>query len=326
MPKLPKGMFRRKGRPGFYVRLFRDGRDRWVALGSDFTDARRKLVELRSGQVTLPKGRTTVGEAAERWLTTYVQTQRTKQGQDLAKQRFRDYLGPHMGGMLLERLTKEDVRGYRLWIERTTKLSPTSVWHLLSDLRCLLNWCEDIGLLDRSPFPRRVMPKLQEQPPKVLADEEVAALMGLPEPYGFIARLGLGTGLRWGELVRAQSSDVQDGQLVVHQTKSRKVRRVPLNPELREELRMRVGLLVPLVNGWSFTEQSRKLSGVSRFHPHMMRHTFATRWLASGGSLAALQELLGHSSITTTQRYARLNGDMVRREAERVYASSSGGR
>jgi site-specific recombinase XerC len=87
---------------------------------------------------------------------------------------------------------------------------------------------------------------------------------------------------------------------------------------------MRVGLLVPLVNGWSFTEQSRKLSGVSRFHPHMMRHTFATRWLVSGGSLAALQELLGHSSITTTQRYARLNGDMVRREAERVYAGQRG--
>jgi integrase len=320
MPKMPKGMFKRKGRPGYYVRLFRGGRERWVALGTDFVDARSKLVELKSGQVALPKGRTTVAEAAERWLTTYVQTQRTQQGRQLARQRFRDYLGPFTGSTLVEQLTGEDVRSYRIWLERTTKLSLTSVWHVLSDLRCLLNWCEDAGLLDRSPFPRRVMPKLQERPPKALLDDEVAALTGLPEPYGFIARLGIGTGLRWGELVRAQSSDVQDGQLVVHQTKSRKVRRVPLNPELLAELRIRVGLLVPLVNGWSFTEQARKQSGVARFHPHMMRHTFGTRWLESGGSLAALQEMLGHSSITTTQRYARLNGDMVRREAERVYA------
>ena len=61
---------------------------------------------------------------------------------------------------------------------------------------------------------------------------------------------------------------------------------------------------------------------MERFHPHMMRHTFGTNWLAAGGSLAALQELLGHASITTTQRYARLSGDMVRREAERVFAES----
>src|SRR5262245_48396273 len=101
MQKLPRGMFRRKGRPGFYVRLFRDGRDRWVALGSDFADARRKLVELKSGQVQLPKGRTLVREAAERWLTSYVPTQRNTQGQQLARQRFRDYLEPFLGGVLL---------------------------------------------------------------------------------------------------------------------------------------------------------------------------------------------------------------------------------
>lgn len=263
----------------------------------------------------------TVKAAAERWLETYVQTQRAEQGRSLAVQRVRDFLVPFMGERLLSRLAGEDVRAYRLWLERHTRLGPTSVSHVLSDARCLLNWCEGAGLVERSPFPRRVMPRLQERPPDRLSDEEVAALVGMPEPYGFIARFGIGTGLRWGELVRAQSADVQSGQIVVHQTKSRRVRRVPLPPELLRELESHVGRLLPLINSWGFAYQARRITGIQRFHPHQMRHTFACRWIEAGGSLAALQELLGHVSIVTTQRYARLGQDMLRKEAERIYSA-----
>jgi integrase len=62
----------------------------------------------------------------------------------------------------------------------------------------------------------------------------------------------------------------------------------------------------------------RRFSGVTRFHAHQLRHKFACRWLERGGSLAALPQTLGHSSIVTTQRYARISDDMVRREVERL--------
>ena len=74
----------------------------------------------------------------------------------------------------------------------------------------------------------------------------------------------------------------------------------------------------------SFTRTARRMSGVQRFHVHQLRHTFACQWLEAGGSLAALQQLLGHSTVLTTQRCARLDEDAIRSEALRV--QSAGGR
>ena len=149
---------------------------------------------------------------------------------------------------------------------------------------------------------------------------ETGKVCAADEPYGFICRFLVQTGLRWGEAVRAQISDIENDALVIHQTKSGKVRRVPLPPSLRAELRGRVGRIIGLKSEGSFARMVKTLSGVDRFHPHQLRHTFACRWLEAGGSLAALQEILGHSTIVTTQRYARLSDDMVRREAERLEA------
>jgi integrase len=308
-------MIRRKDRPGYWFRGLVHGRVRQIALGNDYQEALRRLRSLKADG--LPRNEVTLGKVAEQWLETYVPTTRNPKDVRLASQRVRDFLRPSLGHILLHKLTAEDLRAYRLQLERS-RLSPQTVKHVLSDARCFLNWCEDTGLLDRSPFPRRLMPRVQERPPDRLTDEEVTALVSLPEPYGFVCRFALTTGLRWGELARAQATDIQRGMLVVHQTKSAKVRRIPLTQEIRAELRFRVGKLVPFRNSWSFTGRVRRRSGIERFHPHQLRHTFACRWLEAGGSLAALQELLGHSSIVTTQRYGRLGEAHVRDELERI--------
>ncbi len=314
MPKRIRNLVKR-GRTYVYRHKV-NGRTVRRALGDDYEEACRLLRSLKT-DVTEPGPDVTVEEAARRWLSGYVPTVRGERDQRLAGQRVKDYLVRCLGHLLLGKLTRDNIRGYRLWLEKR-ELSPQSVKHILSDLRCLLNWCEDSGLVERSPFPRRVLPKIQERPPDRLTDEQVEQVCSLEEPYGFIARLLVSTGLRWGEAVRAQAADIQNGWLVVHLTKSGKVRRVPLPDALASELRLRVGRLLPIKNANGFALQVRKRTSIERFHAHQLRHSFACRWLEAGGSLAALQEILGHASIVTTQRYGRLGEAHVQAEARRI--------
>jgi integrase len=325
MPRLPRGMFRR-GR-SYYVRLRSHGQDRWIALGDDLEKAKANLDGVRHADEPKVESGLSVSEAAERWLASYVATARNEQGHALARARVEQFMDRFLGPKLLHKVTREDLRAYRLWLERYKgrrgQLSPQSVAHVLSDARCCFRWCEDAGLTESCPVPRKLLPRIQERPPDRLTDEELAKLTALEEPFGFLIRLALGTALRWGELVRTQAAHVQSGQLIVSQTKSGKVRRVPLSPELLQEIKGRVGKLVPFSDR-SLSYAARrivKLSGVSRFHMHQLRHTAACRWIENGGSLQALQEILGHGSVRMTQRYARLSSEHVLAEARRVWAN-----
>ena len=90
------------------------------------------------------------------------------------------------------------------------------------------------------------------------------------------------------------------------------------------EVRNRVGRLSPFTLSGNFATQVRRLSGVQRFHCHMTRHEFACSWLEAGGSLEALRQILGHSTVRTTERCGRISDDMVLREAGRVEAFQNG--
>jgi len=314
VPRPLKGMFRRGD--SWYVRIYRGGREVWRSLGSDYEDACKKLRKIRE-QGDSVTCQATVREAVDEWFRTYVPNARSPYCVKQTESRLRMYMKPFFGQVLLQRVTPQHVRSYRSWLDSKCK-SPTTVKHILSDARCFFNWAEDAGYIDRSPFPKRIMPRIQERPPDRLTDDEVAALVRISDPHGFAVRFALATGLRWGELTRASSTDIQHGDLVVHQTKSGRVRRVPIPKWIAPELRLRIGKLVSFSSPGQFNAAVRRLSGVERFHVHQLRHTFACRWLEIGGSLAALQQMLGHSTVVMTQRYARISDDLVRAEVRRL--------
>jgi integrase len=103
---------------------------------------------------------------------------------------------------------------------------------------------------------------------------------------------------------------------MVPETKNGEFRRVPMEAELAAEIRCRVGRLVSFSTNshGSFAKAVRLRSGISTFHPHRMRHTFACQWLEKGRNIAALKQVLGHKTISTTERYAGLSDDAVMRE------------
>jgi integrase len=325
------GLLRYEAKNGtvtYHTHFRKEGANRWVSHGVDFALAQKRHHELMaSGPAAV--SRLTASQAHERWRTNYVPTRRRPKDQRNTAARWRLHVEPVLGGRLLPKLTGEDIRRCAR-ILGESKLSPRSQAHALADLRCFLNWCVEAGLLDRSPFPRRVMPRVEERPPNRLTDEEVEAILAVSEPHGFVIRFYLGTGLRWGEGCRAQRAHVQGDVLTVARTKNGRVRRVPLvNPvaglSLLPDVTNRVGRLVPYSEGNAagFSRAVMRKSGVQRFHVHRLRHTFACKYLEAGGSLIALQQILGHAGVETTQRYARLSDEHVRKEARQLTAIAS---
>ena len=327
MPRLPRGMFKRG--PCFYARIFEGGRERRKSLGRDFGKAVTMLHRLRAG-IPLLTPQATVAAMGRRWLETDVRTRRTERGRREAASCFRRFTEPLLGHLRITEVRPDHLRELRIWIEgigagsQHRPFKPETVRHYLKEVRRFLNWLVDAGYLDRSPFPRGIMPRVPERPPDRLTEEEVTQLLGVAEPYRFAIRLALATGLRWGELAQVQAKDVERGTLVVVAGKTGRVRRIPLPPDLVVEIAGRVGRLVPFsqTSKGSFTRIVRRESGVGRFHPHMLRHTAACWWLEAGMTLPAVQELLGHASVVTTQRYSRLSDAAVRRELERVWAQT----
>ena len=117
------------------------------------------------------------------------------------------------------------------------------------------------------------------------------------------------TGLRRGELLALQPEDRRDGALVLKDTKNGRPRIVPLPPEA-------VGIRLPIKLSpdgleWGFREARRKAK-MAHVRFHDLRHTYASWLVQSGASLTVVRDLLGHSSLAVTSRYAHLAHEHLR--------------
>lgn len=215
-------------------------------------------------------------------------------------------------------------------------LAKASIARKLSAVRSFLRHAVRLGEIDVSPAAGIPTPKQPKLLPKNLTVDEVFALLDRIVGDDVAARRDralleflYATGLRVGELAALDLDDVDPGGGLVRVVgKGNKERIVPFGSKARtsllawlsasESLRRRCGNASALflnLRGTRLTDRSVRRILDRRMHeaaiaahisPHALRHTFATHMLGAGADLRAIQELLGHESLSTTQRYTHV--------------------
>jgi integrase/recombinase XerC len=207
-----------------------------------------------------------------------------------------------------------------------------SIQRALSCIRSFLKYLGRTGAVDANVASVVRAPKSRRKLPKLLDTDQTAQLLNFDAQSPLDLRdaamieLFYGSGLRLAELVALDVGDLDlDEGFVTVTGKGRKVRQVPLGSfcvrALRSYLAQRgaVNPSAPVfsaraeqrISRRTVQQRLRTLStrqlGTNVVHPHMLRHSFASHLLESSGDLRAVQELLGHTDISTTQIYTHLD-------------------
>lgn len=215
-------------------------------------------------------------------------------------------------------------------------LSKTSAARKLAAIRSFFDYCVRQKWLDDNPAKAVATPRLERHVPGFLSEEEMVKLLEIPpsdDELGLrdraILELFYATGIRVSELVGANLEDVSLGEKMIRvRGKGKKERLVPFGRKAAASLEayLRVRHTFPLVLGEQaiflnyqgtrltsrsvqrLTEKYFKRAALRiKLSPHALRHSFATHLLGRGADLRVIQELLGHESLATTQKYTHMD-------------------
>lgn len=243
-------------------------------------------------------------------------------------------------------VTREDVTAYVADL-RARGLAPSTVERRVAALKGFHKFLVREGITENHPTARVPLPKVPARLPDLISIDEADALLSQPFPDGpvglrdrAILEVLYGSGLRASELsgLDITDIDVAAGYLRVF-GKGSKERLVPIGGIAltaletyiragRQHLRQKASLSADAsavflsVRGRRLSRQSvhslvsayGQRVGLESLHPHTLRHSFATHMLEGGADLRALQEMLGHADISTTQVYTHVDRRHIREE------------
>ncbi len=235
-------------------------------------------------------------------------------------------------------LSVDTIRRYLQWLDHKGE-KRSSLARKLACIRSFFRYLLRQGLVGRSPVEDLRTPKQPKRLPRVLSKDDAGSLMIFPDDVssGLRDRALLetlySTGARVAELVSLNVGDVDRGEgLIRLQGKGRKERIVPIGDLAVQAIQnyhaslhasgMRLDALSPVflnMRGGRLTSRSvarivtrysKRLRG-GPVSPHTLRHSFATHLLDEGADLRAIQEMLGHTSLGTTQKYTHVATDQL---------------
>lgn len=347
---------RRKG-DSYRVRMYVNG----VRVSRTFDrkiDAIAFEKEAQLDNRLIEAGKLTFAEAAEDWLTNHAEARKAPRSVATDRQMLRDNLLPRFGKMMLAKVTPDQVD--RLIQElRKTGIKDNTINKNLQLLRAIFNFHMKRRRVQYNPVVPVGLLKIQIPSVVFWTQNETLQFLNYAEKkyagtgrevIAFMVKFALNTGMRMGEIVALSWHDVDmDNRLITvrrsydsfqrcirESTKGRKIRHVPINSAIYDDLaRMRESRrheLVFTING-SVIDRSNLThdfqrdaveAGVRKIRFHDLRHTYASHFMMNGGDIYHLKEILGHSDMLMTQRYAHLSRRFLVDKADTVCFSSSG--
>ena len=210
----------------------------------------------------------------------------------------------------------------------------------VAGVRNFFRWLDRSGQMHNAAIGLLTLPKMAQRLPRPVSESDARDLLAEANDGQSADWIGLrdqalftllyGAGLRISEALNLTPSDLTQPDRITVTGKGKKQRQVPLLPIVRDSL-MRYGIacpypqhpnkplfvgvrgerLNPAVAQRHLRHLRQQLNLPDSVTPHALRHSFATHLLADGADLRSLQELLGHSSLSTTQLYTRIDGQQL---------------
>ena len=233
----------------------------------------------------------------------------------------------------VEDIKKVDRMSINMFIRklRENKLAPSSIIRKIASLRGFFKWASSAGIIDKNPASTLEQPKVPQHLPKVVSIKEIEEMLhnNLTPLEHVIMELLYSCGLRVSELVNLKTNDIDlSSKYVRCFGKGSKERIIPIgeiakkavteymperdflvkkyNLNTKLLLIQNSGRLITRQDVYTFIHAQGKLIH-KNISPHTLSHSFATHLLENGADLRVVQELLGHSDVSTTQLYTHIS-------------------
>ena len=214
---------------------------------------------------------------------------------------------------------------------RERKLAPTSVIRKVASLRGFFKWATSSGILEKNPAATLEQPKTPQRLPKVVSVKEIDEMLhnNLTPLELVMMELLYSCGLRVSELVNLKLNDIDlSSKYIRCFGKGSKERIIPIGEQAKAMLKEYFPTRDLLIKKYNLTTKNLLIKDNGHFvtrqdvynfihaqgklihkniSPHTLRHSFATHLLENGADLRVVQELLGHSDVSTTQLYTHIS-------------------